>query len=136
MNERKEARDALRGLRQLMIDDIMEASDEEILAQFNEDIGSSDENAIRMKMMFEKTVLLANKGRLHSARDGAAASREVSKGSLIPIGEARARLRQVLDAHANDKTFTLAARKESELSDADVLDMLEVMRELGLLGEM
>jgi hypothetical protein len=133
MTERKEAQKALQGLRQVMVDDIMEASEEEILAQFAEDIGSPHENAARMRALFEKTVVLANKGRLHSARAGAAAGKVSSAGSPIPIAEARVRLRQVLDAHAHDKSFTLAARKESELSDADVLDMLEVMRELGLL---
>jgi hypothetical protein len=133
MTERKEAQKALQGLRQVMADDIMEASDEEILAQFAEDVGSPEENAARMRALFEKTVLLANKGRLQAARAGTAASRVSSTASPIPIGEARVRLRQVLDAHAHDKSFTFAARKESELSDADVLDMLESMRELGLL---
>ena len=135
MTERKEAQKDLQGLRQVIADDIMDASDEEILAQFAEDVGSPDENATRMRTLFEKTVLLANKGRLHSARAGAAAHNVSSPTSPIPISEARARLRQVLDAHAHDKSFTLAARNESELSDADVLDMLEVMRELGLLSE-
>jgi hypothetical protein len=133
MTEREEAQKAIWALRQVMVDDIIEASDEEILAQFAEDVGSPDENAARMRVLFEKTVLLANKVRLQAARAGAAASKASSPSSPIPISEARARLRQVLDAHAHDKSFTLAARKESELSDADVLDMLEVMRELGLL---
>jgi hypothetical protein len=133
MTERKEAQKALQGLRRVMADDIMEASDEEILAQFAEDVGSPEENAARMRVLFEKTVLLANKGRLQAARAGITASRVSNAASPIPIGEARARLRKVLDAHAHDKSFTLAARKESELSDADVLDMLEAMRELGLL---
>jgi hypothetical protein len=133
MTGRKEAQKALHGLRQAMAEDIMETSDEEILVQFAEDIGSPEENATRMRTLFEKTILLANKGRLQAARGGAAASKGSSAASPIPIGEARARLRQALDAHAQDKTFTLAARKESELTDADVLDMLEAMRELGLL---
>jgi hypothetical protein len=133
MTERKEAQKALQGLRRVMADDIMEASDEEILAQFAEDVGSPEENAARMRVLFEKTVLLANKGRLQAARAGMAASRVSDAASPMPIGEARARLRKVLDAHAHDKSFTLAARKESELTDADVLDMLEAMRELGLL---
>ena len=134
MTERKEAK-GLQSLRQTLADDIMDASDKEILAQFAEDVGSPDENATRMRTLFEKTVLLANKERLHSARAGATAHKASSSASPIPIAEARARLRQVLDAHAHDKGFTLAARKESELSDADVVDMLEVMRELGLLSE-
>jgi hypothetical protein len=87
-----------------------------------------------MRELFERTVLLANKVRLQAARAGAVASKvSTNPNSPIPISKARARLRQVLDAHADDRSFTLAARKESELSDADVLDMLEVMRELGLL---
>jgi hypothetical protein len=134
MTEREEARKAIRALRQVMVDDIMVASDEEILIQFAEDIGSPDENAARMRELFERTVLLANKVRLQAARAGAVASKvSTNPNSPIPISKARARLRQVLDAHADDRSFTLAARKESELSDADVLDMLEVMRELGLL---
>jgi hypothetical protein len=96
-------------------------------------VGSPEENAARMRALFERTVLLANKVRLQAAQAGAVASKASSPTSPIPICEARARLRQVLDAHAHDKSFTLAARKESELSDVDVLDMLEVMRELGLL---
>jgi hypothetical protein len=133
MTERKEAQEALRRLRQAIVEDIIETSDEEILTQFAEDVGSPDENAARMRALFERTVLLANKVRLQAARAGAVASKASSPSSPIPISEARARLRQVLDAHVHDKSFTLAARKESELSDADVLDMLEVMRELGLL---
>ena len=133
MNARKEARDNLQYLRQIMADDILETSDEEILAQFTEDVGSSEDNSAGMRALFERSVLLANKGRLHAARAGAATREISSAGSPIPIAEARARLRQVLDAHTHDKSFTLAARKESELSDADVLDMLEAMRELGLL---
>jgi hypothetical protein len=135
MTEPKEAQEALHRLRQAMVEDIMEASDEEILAQFAEDVGSPEENAARMRALFEKAVLRANKGRLQAARAGVAASKVSSAASVIPIGEARARLRQALDAQAHDKSFTLAARKENELSDADVLDMLEAMRELGLLDE-
>jgi hypothetical protein len=133
MTERKEAQEAIRALRQVIADDIIAASDEEILTQFAEDVGSPDENAARMRALLERAVLLANKARLQAARAGAVASKASSPNSPTPIFDARARLRQVLDAHAHDKSFTLAARKESELSDSDVLDMLEVMRELGLL---
>jgi hypothetical protein len=133
MTEPKEAQKALQRLRQAMAEDIMETSDEEILAQFAEDVGFPQENAARMRALFERSVLIANKGRLRAAKAGAAAGKSASPATAIPIGEARARLRLVLDTHAHDRSFALAARKESELSDADVLDMLEAMRELGLL---
>jgi hypothetical protein len=93
-----------------------------------------DSNATRLRTMFENTVLLANKERLHVARVGAAAGRaSYSSPSAIPIEKAREFLRHTLAIHADDASFTLAARKESELSDADVLEMLETMRELGLI---
>ena len=133
MTEPKEAQKALQALRQAMAEDIVATSDEEILVQFAEDAGSPEDNAVRMRALFERSVLLANKGRLQAAKAGAAASKVLSPAAAIPIGEARARLRGVLDAHAHDNSFALAARKESELSDDDVLDMLEAMRELGLL---
>jgi hypothetical protein len=133
MTDPKETQESLQALRKAMIEDIMEASDEEILAEFATDVGSPSENAKRMRELFQHTLLLANKTRLKAAQAGAAASKTSTVKAPIQIAEARARLRQVLDAHANDKSFTLAARKESELSDADVLDLLEVMQELGLL---
>jgi hypothetical protein len=127
-------KEQMMNLRRVLVDDIDHASDEEILTQFAEDIGSPDSNAARMRAMFESTVLLANKERLHVARVGAAASQVLySSPSPIPIEKARELLRHALAAHAHDSGFTLAARKESELSDADVLEMLESMRELGLL---
>lgn len=133
MTEPKEAGKALQALRQAMAKDVMAASDDEILAQFAEDTGSPEANAVQMRALFERSVLLANKGRLQAAKAGVAASKVPSPATAIPISEARARLRGVLDAHADDKSFALAARKESELTDEDVLDMLEAMRELGLL---
>lgn len=135
MTRRKgeEAKVKMRALADVMLRDIAEATDDEILVQFNEDVGSPDENAVRMRALFEQTVLVANKSRLLAARTAVVTTQVTNKNVLLPVGEARARLRQVLDAHSNDETFTLAARKESELSDSDVLDLLEVIRELGLL---
>jgi hypothetical protein len=130
---KKEKETPIQALRKVLADDILQASDEEILAQFAEDVGSPEANAAKMRALFERTVLLSNKERLQAARAGVANNPEQRNRSTIPILEARLRLRQALAALAHDNTFTLAARKESDLSDSDVLDMLETMRELGLL---
>ena len=129
--EDKEA--GLRRLKQAMVEDILKTADENVVVQFAEDIGSPEANANRMRAIFDQAVLLAKKDRLHAARAGVAARLIVDQAPVVPIAEARERLRQVMAAHAGDKTFTLAARKESELSDADVLELLSAMRELGLL---
>ena len=133
MSDSEDEKAGLHWRKKAMVDDILEASDEDILVQFAEDFGSPEANASHLRAAFEQTVLLANKGRLRAARDGVAARETAGKAPVIPIAEARDRLRQVMAAHSNDKTFTLAARKESELSDGDILDMLAAMRELGLL---
>ena len=132
MTERKKEQ-MVQNLKQLLIDDILQASDEEIVAQFSEDIGSPESNAAQMSALLEKAILLANKERLGVARAAIAANKLSKELSPIPIAEARERLRKALTELAHDKSFTLAARKESDLSDGDVLDMLEAMRELGLL---
>ncbi|NTF47034.1 hypothetical protein G6L77_01850 [Agrobacterium rhizogenes] len=49
------------------------------------------------------------------------------------MAAARARLRAVVDTPGLPQKVTLAARKENELSDADILGMLEDLRELGVL---
>ena len=121
-------------LRRHVIDDVLEASDTDILSQYAEDIGSPEENAARNRKLFETTVLLANKDRLLAARAGAAAEKNADRPlKVIPIEDARRKLRDALANHSQDPSFTLAARKETELSDADVLDMLQAMHDLGLL---
>lgn len=128
-------REALDRLADALVDDILNTSDEDMLAEFREGHGDPGHHADKMRALFEKSVLTANKQRLAAARAGAAASRTRSSEATPPIdiAEARRRLRAVLDAPDAPKELTLAARKESELSDADVLGMLEDLRELGVL---
>jgi hypothetical protein len=133
MTESKKERAAVDRLKQALVDDILLETDEEILAEFAAQQNSPEANAAEMRALFEKAVVLANKQRLRAARDGVAAWRSSKERPAIPVSQARETLRLALAAHASDPTFTLAARKESELSDADVLDMLEAMLDLGLL---
>ena len=64
---------------------------------------------------------------------GTAASRSASTGAMpVDIAEARRLLRAVLTMPNAPEALTLAARKESELSDADVAGMIDDLRELGL----
>lgn len=134
MTEQKKDTNGLQNLRRALAEDILQASDEDILAQFAEDFGPPAANAARMRALFAQAALRANKARLAAARNGLAASNTpTSSAELISLSDARRRLKQVLTEHAHDPAFTLAARKEGELSDADVLDMVQALRELGLL---
>ena len=128
----KKERRALDRLADAFVDDILEASDEEILAEFTESHGDPAKNAAEMRALFEKAVLVINKRRLKAAQAAVTANaRPAHSGPAIDINEARQRLRRIL-AGAVDPRLTLAARKESELSDSDVLGMLDDLRELGI----
>jgi hypothetical protein len=136
MTEKKNPdREGLDRLADALVDDVMNASDEEVLAEFRETNGDPESNAVRMRELFQASVLLANKRRFAAAKAGAAANRtkpEIS-ASPIDIGEARRRLRAVRDNPNVSPKLTLAARNEGELSDADILGMLDDLRELGAL---
>lgn len=133
----KEERAALDRLADAFVDDIFQASDEEILAEFTESHGDPAKSAADMRALFEKTVLATNKRRLKAAQASVAASRALARGMptapAINIAEARQRLRRILASGTADVKLTLAARNEDELSDSDVLGMLEDLQELGVM---
>ena len=132
----KKERAALDRLADLLIDDILSMSDEDILAEYKETHGDPTHNAAVMQALFETSVLISNKKRLAAAKAGAAENRRppiVSVAAPVDISVARARLRGIIDTPGMPQRVTLAARKENELSDADVLGMLDDLRELGIL---
>lgn len=131
----KTARAVVDRLTDALVEDILNASDEDALAEFKEGGGDPERHAADMRALFEKRLIAAHKKRLAAAKAGAAASRR-SAGIAAPaidIATVRARLRAALGAPGFPHKLTLAARKESELSDADILSMLDDLRELGVL---
>jgi len=126
-DENKKARERLD---EVFVEDILDASDKDILAEFVERGGDVSKNTAEMRALFQKAILVANKKRMQAARSALAADNGRREGSvLVDITKARSRLRGILEQAKDDK-LTLAARKESELSDADVLSMLEDYDEL------
>ena len=125
----KKRRQALSRLANALVDDILAASDQEILAEFAETHGDSPKSRDATTALFEKGVLRARKARLRAAQVGVAASRTAP----ISLKVARGRLRRLLASCPPDVKLTLAARNEHELSDADVLGMLQDFEELGIV---
>jgi hypothetical protein len=129
-------RTSLDRLADAFVEDLLQASDEEILAEFAECHGDSAKNAADMRALFERTMLATNKKRLRAAQVGIAASRRAATSLPAPTADntqARAKLRHLLASGNTDHRLTLAARNEDELSDADVLGMLEDLKELDVL---
>ncbi|MGJ0535404.1 hypothetical protein [Methylocystis sp.] len=134
--DKRKERSALDRLSDLLVEDILNASDEDILTELRERNIDAAQNAAAIRTLFETSVIAMNKQRLAAARAGVGAdrrAREQASSRPVDIEEARRLLRGVLDASSKGKPLTLAARKEAELSDADVLTMLDNLRELGVL---
>jgi hypothetical protein len=131
------ARKALERLDEAFVEDILETSDPEILAEFQNHHGNPAQYAVTMRARFERTALSANKGRLEAARaaSAAAASSPRQAAEVIDIAEARRKLRGILSSGTAAGKLTIAARNENELSDADILTMVAGLRELGLWPE-
>jgi hypothetical protein len=131
-SDRKEGDDRLR-LADLLVEGINATSDDEILAEFKS--GEADQNAASIRALFEKALIGRNKQHLADAKASVAAGRAPSsqaKCAPLNIEEARRLLLRVQTASAG-QPLTLAARKETELSDADVLSIVENLRELGVI---
>lgn len=126
-------RKALDLLADALVEDILEAPDAEILAEFREAGGDPDRHAAEMRALFEKSVLTANKRRMEAAKAGAAASRRPIRPAAAPasLADARARLAAFMTSGNLPSGLTIAARKESDLSDDDVRGILEDLEELG-----
>jgi len=133
MTGRKEReRQALDRLADALVDDILNTSDEDILAELKEEGVDPDRQAANMRAQFEKAVIAANKAKLTTAKAAVAADRGPRLGSAsgpIDMVEARRRLRNAMAS----QPMTLAARNETEMTDSDVLGMLEDLKDLGVL---
>lgn len=135
MSDDDKVRKALKRLDEASVEDILETSDQDILAEFQQQNGNPAQYAAAMRARFQKALLSANKGRLKAARaalDAAASSARQVAAKVVDIAEARRTLRGILASGMATGKLTLAARNETELSDADVLTMMADLRELGL----
>ena len=137
MNRSKEGeRTALERLTDSLVDDILDATDADILEEFRERGGDPEANAAAMAGVFRQAVLAANKARLGTARAAMrASSARPFKPLNVTAADARRILRKFIDQSQHRNDITMAARKESDLSDADVLEAIEELRRLGVLTD-
>jgi hypothetical protein len=126
----KKERDALDRLADGLVDDILNASDEDILAELTEEHGNPARLAAEMRALFERTALEGGKAKLAAARQAAAEARH--KGiTVLSIDPAEARRRY----ERMTPKLTLAARKGEGQSERDVDSSIEDLAELGAFDE-
>lgn len=124
----------LEHLADALVEEILNTSDEEILKEAEEDYGNPKQEADKARALYENVLAMMGKKRLLSARE--ALLKQKAHGRVIPNigpGEARRKLETILKQHPEATgEFSLAARKGKDLSDEDILGMLEDLQDLGL----
>ncbi|MGE4403690.1 MAG: hypothetical protein AB7F61_18720 [Desulfobulbus sp.] len=121
-----------------LVDDILQTPDAEIFSETVAEGKSVQAEVDRMRTLLKGAEILIAKNRLVAAKEAVARQKETdqkTKGKVVQLSPAGARqaLASVLQRHPESaQEFTLAARKGKDLSDSDVMSMLEDLRELGL----
>jgi hypothetical protein len=131
-------RDALTRLNEALVEDILAASDEAMLAEVRQDGQDSERIVAATRELFEKAVIHTNKLRLANAQAAVAAARLSRSRAVLPADPqaSRRRLQRLLARHPDTaRTLTLAARKggPGELSEEEVRGLLEDFDELGIV---
>lgn len=133
---RQSHREMLDHLTDVLVEDILNTPDNEILSEAAEESGSPTTEATRVREILKTAQALAAKKRLATARAAVDnQEKEAQLGKVVSLNpfQARRALARVLQKHPEStQEFTLAARKGKDLSDSDVLSMLEDLRDLGL----
>ena len=131
--DQKKERNALDRLADALVDDILNASDEEVLAEAEEDGIDPAKLAGHLREVFERAATEVGKAKLAAARRGAANVRR-SGARVVRIDPADARLRYdamiAQDPKLTEK-LTLAARKDEGQSERDIDSAIEDLAELG-----
>lgn len=121
-----------------LVENILDATDQEILDEAQEDYGNTKSGADEVRALFQLAKTKVAKGRLEAARKGLAADQARAHGKILPFDITRSR--QIVTKFAADDSglhgkLTMAARKGEELSDQDIQGIIEDMIELGILSE-
>lgn len=131
-DKRSDERRHLASLADALFDDLIAASDDDILNEVAKAGGDGAEISDRMRSQFEETVIQARKERMKAAKAGrkaAQAARAVAE--VVDISIARRALKQALSQDG----LSMAARNETEsdLTDEEVLRKYNDLIRLGVI---
>jgi hypothetical protein len=128
-------RDAMRRLEDALIDDILNATDEQIAAEAAEDGIDLEAQASAMRAMFERAVLDSGKTRMAAAKAAAAAHRSTVPRARMPGLQGGAFPGRTANDVGNARKVTMAARNGIEQSERDLKGVEEDLAELKALLE-
>ena len=135
--DQTKARAALDRLANALVDDILNDSDEVILAEAKEEGVDPARLADEVRQLFERTTAEAGKARLAAAKRAAADARQSdARVASLDSADARRRYDAMIDQDRRlTEKLTLAARKGEGLSERDIESAIEDLAELGAFDE-
>lgn len=129
--------EALDRLAEELVQDILLASDEEILSEAVEDEPDLAQYLTDSKSAYELAKRAVGRQALEAARFAVQKDKaETSKSNVLGLNAEKARklLEDVIKTNSMDALpMTLAARKGGDLSDSDVQSLLEDLNDLGMI---
>ena len=135
-DQRNEAQEALDRVAEKLAEDVLNATDAEILAEAEEDGRDIAAEAASSRAILVKALAAQGKRRMAAARaaiDARSATSAPTARRLSPEQARQLLARALRDAPETSDKLTMAARKGQDLSDADVYGMLDDLVDLGLL---
>jgi Mg2+ and Co2+ transporter CorA len=122
----------LENLADELLKDLLEATDEEIIAEAVEDGIDVNQAVASVHSLIEQSRYMIAQENIRAQKTELSSQ----KGKVIDIGEARKKVIKALEQNPNyADSLTMAARSGKNLPDEDILGYYEDMVELGLIKE-
>jgi len=138
MNKKLKDSEQLSRVTELLVDDIMAASDEEILAEVAEDGIDVREETRRIFLLVQEAINTHGKKKLQLMRKSYdELQNRSSKSNVhnIPLAKKKSIITSLNSNEDLRKKITMAARGENDLSEGDLAIYLENLYELGVIDE-
>jgi hypothetical protein len=132
----KDDREALDRLMSVLVDDMLNAPEEELIAEILAEGRNPTEEAEAVRVAIEEAARRCGRSRLKAAKDALAVVWATPNQNVVRLDAvaARQRLAAILKQKV-DSGVSLAARNQTQLSDSDVLGMLADLDALGVAPE-
>ncbi len=127
----------LERIEDMLIQDILETSDEEILAEFSAEYDNSEKEINHMKELIKESVFKNNKSKFEAAKKARLQRKELPEQVLkvIPFNRKQEILKSLSSNDDIKGKITMAARNEKELSESDLDVYWKCLIKQGVLDE-
>jgi hypothetical protein len=135
-NSRRDYDKELKRVEESFVQDILARSDSEILAEMAED-GNASQALARVRDLVRRVLDASGKAKMAAARAAMKhAARKPAALIALPLSQKKEILRRLEGgSSAVPRQITLAARNQDQLSESDLDEILQNLRDLGVIDE-